>query len=405
MPQAFDTPGLECPVGSPALLAELAAGGAAPLPPFDDAALNFLDSFSRELLRTPDARAWPDLAALAFWCRRAHLSELRAEHSRAGELRLGRGLALHIAPGNVALNFAYSLAAGLLAGCACAVRLPSRRFQQTDLALQALARVCASPAQASYARRVVLFRCSHDHPALAALAAGCDARVVWGGDATVRALRALPAKARAVEVAFADRVSLALLDADAVAAASDAELAALVTSFYNDTYPTDQNACTSPRIVCWTGGQIDAAQARFWPALEAYAAPRYPLAAVQAVEKRAAFLRLAASRPGVRLAGGNLVTRALLPALDGSEWGLIAPGGYFMEAVLPCPTALAPLLTARCQTVACYGPDPRALAQELAGLRAAGPDRIQPVGRTLDFDLVWDGIDLIAALSRRVTWG
>lgn len=47
--------------------------------------------------------------------------------------RWGRGVAFHIAPSNVAVNFAYSLVAGLLSGNANVVRVPSRDFQQVDI--------------------------------------------------------------------------------------------------------------------------------------------------------------------------------------------------------------------------------------------------------------------------------
>lgn len=40
----------------------------------------------------------------------------------------GRGVAFHIAPSNVAVNFAFSLAAGLLTGNANIVRLSSKPF-------------------------------------------------------------------------------------------------------------------------------------------------------------------------------------------------------------------------------------------------------------------------------------
>ena len=33
----------------------------------------------------------------------------------------------------------------------------------------------------------------------------------------------------------------------------------------------------------------------------------------------------------------------------------------------------------------------------------AGVDRIVPIGRTMDFALVWDGVDLIRTMSRAIT--
>ena len=45
-----------------------------------------------------------------------------------GDLRMGRGVVFHIAPSNVAVNYAYSFAVGFVLGNANLVRLPSRRL-------------------------------------------------------------------------------------------------------------------------------------------------------------------------------------------------------------------------------------------------------------------------------------
>ena len=47
--------------------------------------------------------------------------------------RLGRGIVFHIAPSNVPVNFAFSLAAGLLAGNKNIVRIPSKDFPQVRI--------------------------------------------------------------------------------------------------------------------------------------------------------------------------------------------------------------------------------------------------------------------------------
>ena len=64
------------------------------------------------------------MVAFGFFCRRANLEALAREYEGAVSDRLGRGISFHIAPSNVPVNFAYSLAAGLLAGNACVVKAP-----------------------------------------------------------------------------------------------------------------------------------------------------------------------------------------------------------------------------------------------------------------------------------------
>ena len=85
--------------------------------PFDDGVMDFLDELSLVLRSQPQIRQYPELASFAFWIRKGSLYRMKRQYGKQeGVMRLGRGLAFHIAPYNVPVNFAYSLAAGLLAG-------------------------------------------------------------------------------------------------------------------------------------------------------------------------------------------------------------------------------------------------------------------------------------------------
>ena len=46
---------------------------------------------------------------------------------------MGKGVVFHIAPSNVPVNYAYSLVTGLVCGNINIVRLPSKKFPQTDI--------------------------------------------------------------------------------------------------------------------------------------------------------------------------------------------------------------------------------------------------------------------------------
>ena len=111
------------------------------LKPFDSRVTDFLDGLSRTLMREPRSRTYPDVATFAFWIRRGSTENLRKHHEKADRnIRLGRGMAFHIAPSNVPVNFAYSLAAGLLTGNRNMVRIPTKDFPQTDIICQAVNR-------------------------------------------------------------------------------------------------------------------------------------------------------------------------------------------------------------------------------------------------------------------------
>ncbi len=52
----------------------------------------------------------------------------------------------------------------------------------------------------------------------------------------------------------------------------------------------------------------------------------------------------------------------------------------------------------RCQTISYIGDSEMLMPLVRAG--AKGIDRIVPVGKTMDFDLIWDGYDLTERLTR-----
>ena len=111
-----------------------------PLRVFDTDVCAFIAELSSELLKSPASRAMPDLAALAFWGRRASLQKMAHEFDKISN-RLGRGVCFHIAPSNIPINFAFSYLFALLAGNANIVRLPSKDFPQIDALCTIIGRV------------------------------------------------------------------------------------------------------------------------------------------------------------------------------------------------------------------------------------------------------------------------
>lgn len=178
-----------CPSGTfdaAALLAER------PQRPFAEEGLALVADFSAEVLADPAARRWPEMAALGFWMRRANIARIQAAFEAAcgGRLLVGRGLAFHIAPSNVDTMFIYSLFVSLLAGNTNIVRVSPKLRQELASALELLARVLQRHTGA--ARRLLVVRYGHDDKVTAFFSGLCNVRVIWGGDETVRRIRAIP---------------------------------------------------------------------------------------------------------------------------------------------------------------------------------------------------------------------
>jgi len=374
-----------------------------PCQPYDDETCDFLAAVSARLMKDPAARSFPDVISFAYWCRRSNLKSLAAQADGGRfplSTRLGRGIVFHVAPSNIPVNFAFSFVFGLLSGNTNIVRVPSKPFAQTDLICRAISAVLEDfPGLSS---RMALISYPSSGPVTPALCAVSDARVIWGGDATVESIRAFPARPRCKDISFSDRYSVAIIRGRAIAEASDTDLAELADRFYNDTYLMDQNACSSPQMIFWEDAS-DETRARFWDAVEGAARRRYLLQPAVVMDK---YVQLCEDAIDGRLTGPvdfdgllSVVPTADLPA-DISRYR--GKGGYFYEHAVSSPEEIAPFVTERYQTLLYHGYEPEELRHAVvtAGLR--GIDRIVPIGAAMDIDVFWDGYDLVAELSRIV---
>ena len=75
--------------------------------------------------------------------------------------------------------------------------------------------------------------------------------------------------------------------------------------------------------------------------------------------------------------------------------------GLFFETSISALPEISKFMTKRHQTLSHFGLDKAELRDFIVSI---GPniDRIVPVGRTMDFSLIWDGYDLISTLSRSI---
>lgn len=378
------------------------------LPPFSSVQLNFATQLAKALTGSAAVRAFPELVALGFWLRPANLKRtVDAFLERQGTfVHLPRGLVFHIAPSNVDTIFVYSWFISLLCGNRNVIRLSSKRTPQSDALLDILDDLLGKEEWQDIAKRTLIVRYGHDEVVSAAISMACDVRVLWGGDETIRAFRRFPLNPRATELAFANKFSVCVLDAIAVAEADDKALRKLVAAFHNDVYWFGQMACSSPRMVIWLGHrtQIEEARLKLWPALQEELDRRgVTITPPDHMNKEVIADALAIEQASVRInAQDPRITLVMLAELSFHD-SLHCGAGLFHETNIVSLDELAPLLSRKIQTVSYFGV---AISQWHEFLRrnvAKGVDRVVPVGHALDFEPVWDGHDLLQAFLRQVT--
>jgi len=381
------------------------------LRPFDPAALAFVEAVSTTLLTSARARSHPELVALAYWMRRANIARLRqaAETANTGRILVPRGVVFHVAPSNVDSIFVYSWFMALLAGNANVVRLSSRASAQTGVLLDVIRHLLMQSEHAAIAQRTLLVQYQTRHETNVLFSSICQMRVIWGGDATVASLREAPLPPTATELAFADKRSLAVIDAPAWQITDVAQKQNAVKHFFNDVYWFNQLACSSPRQVLWLGGEnaADAARTDFWARVQTHIADegvRFEPSTY--VQKRLAVDALAADMTTDTLhilpGRSNALIRVWQDRPDLSRF-VQGGHGQLLESRLDDLDDLRPWLNRRIQTVSYFGIDASRWRTFFAGEPVRGIDRVVPFGQALNFAPVWDGFDLYRSFTREIT--
>lgn len=371
-----------------------------PKSPFDDSVVEFLNSLSKVLMKSREAKAYPDVVTLGFWMRKSSVLELKKRFEAEGsDIKIGRGVAFHIAPSNVPVNYAYSLLTGLLTGNANIVRVPSKDFPQVSIINNAINETLKTyPDIKPY---ICLVRYGRDQKVNDLFSSLSDTRVIWGGDNTIAEIRKSPLGPRAGEIAFADRYSLAVIDSEKYMEVEDKER--LAEQFYNDTFLTDQNACTSPRLVVWMGGKKEEAKELFWKLEHDLVKRKYQFQSIMGINKLTSSYLMTVAKKGTRIEqhDDNYIVRVNVPKVESEIMQLKDNSGYFFEYDCDDIFEIRDFCNnTHCQTIGFLGEKETIMPLLTSGIK--GVDRVVPIGKTMDFDFIWDGYNLVERLTRTI---
>ena len=381
---------------APANVTELSeCANITPLAPFSSEILSFIAALSHHLLNDREVKPHPELVALGFWLRDSTMQKFANEQSKA--LRKALGVVVHFTPANVDTMFIYSWVCSLLMGNNNIVRLASAETAAKNSLINALNVLFARQQFSEIAKRNVFVSYPRESSLSAELSLLADARVIWGGDASVTAIRSLAIKPRCRDVSFADRYSAALINGDALHNAE--QINKLAQLLWRDTKPYAQQACSSPRVIFWLG---DTRQQT------ALFAQLNQLADQQNSEVQTLNNHLVVSQ---LIQSSGLASQALLlehicalPVAqikaEFLEWHL--GNSLYLIKYIEQLDELAALIDTKLQTLSYWQVDKSALLKLVAQPSIQGVDRIVPVGQALDFSPVWDGFDLFTLLSRSI---
>jgi len=370
---------------------------------FEETTITFLDKVSQSILSDQSIREYGDLVSFGYWCRRSNLNNLKLNYNES-QLRVGLGETFHIAPSNVPINFAFSLAFALLAGNTCTVRVPTREFPQVEKLCKIFEIVTEDPVLKEFRYRIAIIRYPHSDETTQYFSTLANARLIWGGDETVQYIRKIPSSMRSLDLTFSDRYSLAIFSAKHILQLEERELKILGGAFYNDVYLFDQNACSSPRLIVWNGegSELVEAQKYFWRIVGDIVHEKYP---IQASHTSAKFLELCNiainDLPIINWKRDeNQIEHITLKNLTPKIIDVENRFGMFFEYSLTNLRDLADLIEPKVQTITYYGFEKGDLVGLVPELFLKGVDRVVPVGQALNIGPIWDGYDVPLMLSR-----
>lgn len=372
----------------------------APLQPFCEEVLQFAQSLSKQFLAL---RQYPEIVALGFWLRKAHIRQMQQEFetTNAEKIVKPRGTVFHLAPSNVDTIFIYSWMLSLLVGNRNIIRISSKEQLQKNTLLNIILKELRNYNE--IAQRTVVVTYEHDEKVTEQLSAHCHTRVVWGGDATVQAIRQVPLAPMANELVFPDRFSMSVLNAEKVASLEEQALNKLAEQFYNDSFWFDQMACSSPRLVVWVGQLADEAKECFWHSLNKIIEQKqYTLAPATQVNKFATSLWLAADEKTTNIYTTKNYARVDFEAFSKEVREQHCGAGLFYELSTATLVDVATIAVDKDQTLSYYGFEKKQLVELVENISTRGIDRIVPIGNALDFQEVWDGQNFLQSFVREV---
>jgi hypothetical protein len=380
------------------------------LKPFDTRTVGFLDRLSKLILGDSATNRRPEIAALGFWLRKAQLRKMMIEQEyllNNPQFKVAPiGKVFHICPANVDTMFIYSMVVALLMGNRNVLRISKRMDAPHVLSLfDKLNQLLAIEEFTIFKNYINIISYDHNQDTSNFLSTAANARLIWGGDSTIKTFQSFTKAPRTKDIVFADRISMMVINSEFVLKASSYEMQEFIKNFYNDSYTFDQMGCSSPQTIYFIGSNADSRSARekIFSSLEEYLKFEY-----DADVSSLASLKL--NRMIDDALNDNLVSHMgnslfkLIELSSTSDPSVLhgCGGGYFYFIDVSNINELFKLKVPKVQTLTYFGISSEDKLSLIDISYGEGIDRIVPVGNALNFYYIWDGYNLFEELSRKV---
>ena len=382
------------------------------LKPWDERTIFLFEALSKRILCDKKLLRNGQFVAFAFWIRKSNMQKIK-EGNKVDNLDnvvvKPLGLLFHVAPANVDTIFLYSLVIGLLMGNKNIVRL-SNRIQSKDINLLVvlISEILKDPTFTVFTNYLSIITYSRNDQIGEWFSLKVDARVIWGGDNTVKKFKEYTTRPSCKDIFFPDRISGLVLNSKKILEYGVNEFSNFISRFYNDIFYFDQLGCSSPRIALFIGSKDDSTVLRDkiieqTTKLE-FQKGNLDINSVASLKLNQLITDCLEDR--ILNASGNSVIQ--FAQITEKRKNLISyhgcGGGFLYYEFLDSLYLPFELQTVELQTISYEGFSKMEISDLILNYNGKGLDRLVPLGKALQFHYIWDGKNLFEQLSRRLYW-
>ncbi len=380
------------------------------LMPFDERTLNFLDALSKSILADKLVNRRPEMVALGFWLRRSQLKRIYEEQKNlihgSQHIVAPVGKVFHICPANVDTMFIYSMVVSLLMGNRNILRISKRVDASHVLGLFDKLNVLLKTEDfALFKEYINIVSYDHNEDISSYLSSSSNARLIWGGDSTIKTFQSFAKAARTKDIVFADRISLMILNSENILSCEGKLWVDFLRNFFNDAYTFDQMGCSSPQTIIFLGTDksCEEARSKITNGFNKFLLSEYEndISSIASMKLNRMVDDVIDGRI-LNNYGTNLFKLLKLadPGFASSLHG--CGGGYFYYLDCQKISDLHALRVPKIQTISYFGLSEESKMHLKKLAYGEGIDRIVKVGHALDFSYIWDGYNLFQELCRKV---
>jgi hypothetical protein len=378
-----------------------------PLKIFDEKVISFFNAISKTIMKDRKINQIPSLVALGYWLRKGNIETIIKENdfliSHKKYKATPIGIVFHICPSNVDTMFLYSLAISLLAGNKNILRISSKiNNTEINALFDIITNVMNNPEFEIFKHYICIVNYEHIDSINMEFSLRANARIIWGGDATVELFKSFKTHSKTKDIVFPDRISYAVFKAKEFETIDEKMKGEIVKKFFNDSYTFDQRGCSSAQIVFIYGESADIKifEKEFYSRLKDYADKFYTtdIYSLSSLKYNHLVSDVIENKGSVNdiLHEDNLL---YFTEISEPEMNLVScGGGYFYIKNIQNIESISSFISPKVQTISYFGLNKEEIERLFEVSAGKGIDRIVPIGEALSFDYIWDGYNILAEL-------